>query len=553
VPIPGDAAPTPDQHRAVEAVVAACHGRARRPLVLTSDRGRGKTSALGFAAARLLAEGDRTVLVTAPRRSAVGPLFLHASRCLPDAETRGNRIFFGSSRLEFLAPDALRLSPREVDLLLVDEAAGIPAPLLERLLEDYGRIVFATTIHGYEGTGRGFELRFRRHLERRAPGWKELRLETPIRHAPGDPLEAFAARALLLDAEPAPASAVAGALPRQCRHERLDRDALVRNDAVLSQVFGLLVLAHYQTRPLDLRHLLDGPNLEVHVLKTGDSVVATALVAAEGGLDTHLGEQIFQGRRRPRGHLLPQTLSAHAGLAGAPRLRFARIVRITVHPAVQGRGLGRRLIEHIVRDPGTARADLVGASFGATADLLAFWKRCGFLTAHLGSARNAASGVHAVVVLRSLTASGTRLQTRAARRLGERLPVLLSGPLRDIEPAIAACILEGTPAVAPGPDSSEWPEIEAFAFGLRPYEAALAPLVRLLVARHGTAPMSAVLDDRERDALVAKLLQHREWAEVAQMAGLAGRAAVISLLRRAVGKLIRSGAGSPPAVAHGEE
>ena len=75
-------------------------------------------------------------------------------------------------------------------------------------------------------------------------------------------------------------------------------------------------------------------------MRDGDYVAATALVGIEGGFDRELAQQIYDGRRRPRGHLLPQTLSAHAGLGEAPRLRCARVIRIAVHPAVQKRGLG---------------------------------------------------------------------------------------------------------------------------------------------------------------------------------------------------------------------
>ena len=496
---------TEDQRQAVAAILRAARGRARRPLVIVADRGRGKTAALGIAAGELLGSGMRRILVTAPRLSAVDPLFHHATRRRPEAQAAGE--------LRFQAPDALCQAPEPADLLLVDEAAAIPAPLLECLLQAYPRLVFATTIHGYEGTGRGFEVRFRHALERLTPDYRRIALQTPIRWAAADPLEALVARALLLDANPAADAGVLAAMPDKVEPLRFDRDALVRDEATLSQLFGLLVLAHYQTRPLDLRHLLDGPNLQVHALRQGGHIVATALVASEGGLDQDLAEEIYQGRRRPQGHLLPQTLSAHAGLAVAPTLRWARIVRLAVHPAVQGRGLGRRLLQWIgdqnrgqdqnqdqdqdqdedqkedrpkglelTRDQDQnllldldldltqdqdlpldlegaqsqsqsqpqpqpqpqsrgQGLDLLGVSFGVTTDLLRFWAACGLHPVHLGTSRNAASGAHAAVVLRPLSPAGEDLARRASTRFGRRFPVLLAGPFRHLEPGLVADLL----------------------------------------------------------------------------------------------------------------
>ncbi|MEA3277689.1 MAG: GNAT family N-acetyltransferase [Pseudomonadota bacterium] len=529
---------TPDQEQAVEAVIKTARGRAYRPLVLTSDRGRGKSSALGIAAARLLADTERHILVTATRRASVEPLFHHAARLLPDAEVHRNRIEHGAATLEFLPPDRLSQAPPAADLLLVDEAAGIPAPLLERLLSRYSRVVFATTVHGYEGTGRGFEVRFRRTLDRQTPGWRELRLHAPIRWAADDPLEACAARALLLDAAPVADTEVAGARVETCRFEHLDRDTLAEDEPILSQLFGLLVLAHYQTRPMDLRHLLDGPNVRIYALKHAGQVAAAALVAIEGGFDSELARDIFEGRRRPRGHLLPQTLSTHAGIEEAPELRYARIVRIVVHPAVQDRGLGRRLLDGILEDVRTQGMDLAGASFGATAELLRFWERCGFPPAHLGTSRNAASGAHAAVVLCPLTPAGESLRTLAVERLGERLTTLLGGPLRDLEPELAACLIRNSSTKAPEPDAREWRELHAFAFALRPWEAALPPIFKLTAARLGEALRTGLLTQIQRDLLIAKVLQHRDWGETAALVRTSGRAEVIARLREAVGALL---------------
>jgi tRNA(Met) cytidine acetyltransferase len=530
---------TPDQSRAVDAILATARGRTRRPLILISDRGRGKTTALGIAAAALLAgEPEAHIQVTAPRRSAVDPLFRHAARLLPSASAGRNQIVLGASSLEFRPPDAIYKDHRPADLLLVDEAAGIPAPILERLLQAHGRVVFATTVHGYEGTGRGFEVRFRRHLDLATPGWKALRLETPVRFACGDPLEALTARALLLDAEPAPDVEVQDAGPDDCIFERLDRQALGNDDAILSQVFGLLLLAHYQTRPLDLRHLLDGPNLRVYVLRRHRSILATALVAIEGGFAPDLGRDVFDGQRRPRGHLLPQTLCVHAGLADAPGLRYARIVRIAVHPAAQRRGLGRRLLDGVAADARTCELDLAGASFGASEDVLDFWLGCGFRPAHIGTSRNAASGAHAVVVLLPVSRGGKNLLETARIRLGERLPILLAGPLRDLDTSVTASLLAH--GVAPhrelAPHVLE--ETSAFAFAQRPFEAALPPLAQLIRARPGILLADDLLTVSERDALIAMTLQHRPWGEVAKMTGATGRAGVVSLLRQAAAKIL---------------
>lgn len=536
---------TPDQAQAVSAILETARGRARRPLVLTSDRGRGKSSALGIAVAGLMEKGQGSILVTAPRRSAVDPLFHHASRLLPEAHVQSNRIAHLEAFVEFLPPDALCCARRNADILLVDEAAGIPAPMLEQLLREHPRIVFATTVQGYEGTGHGFEVRFRRTLDRLAPLWREMRMKTPIRWAPDDPLERLAARALLLDAVPAEESLIAGASPEICRFRRLDRDALAKDETTLSRLFGLLVLAHYQTRPLDLRHLLDGPNIQVYALFHEGQVTATALVAIEGGFGTELTRAIFEGRRRPRGHLLPQTLCAHAGIREATALTYARIIRIAVHPSAQGRGLGRSLLEGIIEDAGARGLDLVGSSFGATPDLLDFWGHCGLPPLHMGTSRNAASGARAVVVLRPLSPAGDSLQKLALERLGRRLPSLLAEPLRDLEPEIAAALLRNGARSPWSPGPEEWRELETFAFGLRSYEATLPLLTRLVAARIGEALRSGKLDKSEADVLICKVLQHRDWSEIALLLELTGKAQVLALLRTAAGKLMEREAVPP--------
>jgi tRNA(Met) cytidine acetyltransferase len=524
---------TAEQAAAVEAILTTAAGRARRPLVITADRGRGKSAAMGLAAARLRGAGNPRILLTAPRRTAAEAVLRHA----------------GAPPPRCLAPDALLAEAPAADLLLVDEAAAIPAPLLERLLTHYPRIVFATTVHGYEGTGRGFDVRFRAVLDRCTPGWRALRLRQPIRWAVDDPLEALINRALLLDAEPAPDDAVARLVHAAgpAAIETPARDRLARDEPLLRQAFGLLVLGHYQTRPSDLRQLLDAPDIGVHLLRTGDAVLAVAVTGREGRLPPGLLAPIFDGRRRPRGHLLPQTLSAHAGLFDAPALGFRRILRIAVHPAARGRGLGRRLVEAVAERAAAEGDDILGVSFGATTGLVRFWRRCGLAPVHIGSRRNAASGVHAAVLLRALTPAGTTLCGHGRRRLLPRLAVLLAGPLRDLEPSVVAGLLAGAPADPARLAGEELRELRAFADAARGLDATRPALHRLLLAELPRALAATDLTEHQAAALIACALQQREPAAAARVLGATGADAVVGTLRGAVAALVPRGSPARPA------
>ncbi|AFL76274.1 tRNA(Met) cytidine acetyltransferase TmcA [Thiocystis violascens] len=529
---------TLDQQQAVDAILKTSHGRARRPLVLTAHRGRGKSAALGLAAGHLLHAGECRILVTAPRRASVDPVFRHAEAVL--RETEHPEVAAAIGKLSFQSPAELIAAGPDADLLLVDEAAGIPAPLLETLLARYPRVVFATTVHGYEGTGRGFEIRFRATLDRLTPNWRALRLDTPIRWAPADPLETLTFRALLLDAAPAPDDQLTAASPATCRCERLDPEALAQDEPTLRELFGLLVLAHYQTRPMDLRMLLDGANVRIYVLRHGERIAATLLAAEEGGFaDPALRESIYLGQRRPRGHLLPQTLSAHAGLLEAPAFRYLRVIRIAVHPALIGRGLGRRLLRALFRDGRADGIDLAGASFGATPELLRFWDRCGYRPVQIGTSRNAASGEQAVVVLRRLNVHGWRFAALARQRLASRLPVLLAGPLRALSPDVAVALLASLPAGTESPTQARESrhELAGFVSGHRTLDATLPLLAHMTRHQLRTSLDAGSITPREAALLVATACQLRPMAELISIFLFPGHSGLLSDLRRIAGQL----------------
>lgn len=526
---------TSDQWSAVKAVLHLVSGHRHRPLVLVSDRGRGKSSALGIAAAGLLQRGKRQILVTAPNQQATAALFEQAAKLLPEAKSGKGSLQLGRSKLTYTAPDLLLQQPMPADLLLVDEAAAIPTPLLSALLELYPRIAFATTVHGYEGTGRGFALRFYQILDRQTPHWREQRLETPIRWAPNDPLERWLFRALALNASPVPAQQIGNVRTEQCTFERLDRDRLAEHEQDLNDLFGLLVLAHYRTTPFDLRHLLDGPNLSVFALRARGRILATALLAEEGGFDAATTRNIWAGYRRPHGHLLAQSLAAHLGLQEGTGLRGGRVIRIAVHPALQRRGLGSRMVQELMDAGRTMGLDYVGTSFGATPELLRFWHRHRLLPVRIGLRRGASSGARSVLLLYPLTPEGVRIHHLARSRFQRQLPSLLRDPLRDMETDLAALLLSQA-LTAPNLSLKEldWQDLIGFAFAKRPYESSLPTLEELTLK----ALVDGLPGPQQSRLLIMRVLQLRTWSECATALRLPGRNGVVAELRRITGELV---------------
>ena len=506
---------TPDQLLAIAAIKKVAIGHRRRPLVLTADRGRGKSAALGIAAKALLSGNLQTILVTAPARKSADIIFKHAG---------------SAGGLLFIAPDELVRTLPKTDLLLVDEAAAIPAPLLAVLLKHYARIVFSTTRHGYEGTGRGFDIRFKQELNRQTPSWKALQLHTPIRWAEGDPLEQFVFKALLLDADQKISEKTLESTTR-LNVKKIDRDDLIENESLLSQLFGLLVTAHYQTKPSDLQYLLDDSAISIYLITQNDQVLATALTATEGGFDDSLAQAIYTGTRRPKGHLIPQSLAFHAGIKDAARLTGERIIRIAVHADFQRQGLATQLIQAIQKD--SQDKDYIGASFAASADMLNFWDKQQFKTVRLGLTRDASSGAHSVIELLPLSTHAKPIFKQLRKQFKHQLPYLLSEPLHNLEREIIEPLLKSNQVENIQLEDWQWQELNSYATSNRGYEVCMASLWDWLVQFIYQDDFLA-LSTFDRAILIAKVLQKKTWEEIVNVFGLQGKKVAQVGLRAAV-------------------
>jgi len=501
-----------DQERAVGAILKAARGRSGRPAVLISDRGRGKSAALGLAAAELMRERPREIWVIAPSLASVASVFRHASQHLAVTpsdgviEAHGGRLVYRSPA-EFVGPLP------NADFVMVDEAAALPLPFLQRLIGRYRRLVFATTVHGYEGTGRGFTLRFRPLLNREAPGGETIMLETPIRWRAGDPIETVLFEGLLMNADVAPAASVVSTVPNQVSGEWFCGQTLAGDESMLRRVYGLLVTAHYRTTPADLKRLLDQPGGRVFVLRSGKNVVGAAFVMVEGRLSESVAAAVKTGRRRPHGHLLPEALWAHMGLSAALSAGFWRVARIAVHPSCRRVGLGRRMLEWVAREARSEGADCWGATFGVTLDLLAFWQSADAQCVRIGVSPGRSSGLVSAIVLAPLTTSGRELTQAARRQFSDELPFALGDPLRDLSSDIALALLRGCIP----PTTAQWPAyvrdaLNGVADRTRGVDASTAALWRFTLAVLTSSQCAGVLDEEVEILLLRRFVQRHPWS-----------------------------------------
>ncbi len=529
----GESETLPDQQEAIEKIKRVATGHRRRPLVLTAGRGRGKSAAMGIAAGELIKQGKRRIVVTAPRPDAVASVFKHASQVL-NVTVRKNCLCYGEARLWFVPPDQLLREPCELELLLVDEAAGIPTKLLASLTSAYSRIVFATTTDGYEGSGRGFSLRFQKKLAELAPQWQHFEMHTPIRWSTPDPLEKLANEVLLLDTSNATQLSSENVAAGEVHICKVDRDELLHNEPLLRQTYGLLVAAHYRTTPSDLRDLLDGPNLHIYLMLFHGEVVGACLVAIEGGFDEEMTAAIVAGQRRPRGHLLPQALLFHYGLKQAGGLQGARIVRIAIHPERQRQGYGRRLLNTVREHEAENGVDYIGSSFGASSDLLHYWHVLGFVPVRLGFQRETSSGMHSALVMHAITPESHTLQEQLVAAFWQQFPWMIAEHFRDLETDIVQTFYQFAPADTQfSLKSQELAMLTYFADRKRPYDVCSVPIWKMSQCLLRDRCKTALLSETMVAVLVMRVMQKLQWSDIAGQLKLPGRKAICELIRKA--------------------
>ena len=480
-------------------------------VLLTADRGRGKSTCLGFIVKEQLVERKMSVLVTAHSRQSASVLLAQAGD------------------VEFVAPDRLIASTPPADVLVIDEAAMLPYPMLEQLCRLYSRIIMATTTGGYEGTGQGFLLRFVDRLPRNQV--LRLRISSPVRWSVDDCLENWLNTSLLLkstatdtQAEDVPA--------KTCRYRVLDAGECNEEAGLLTEIYGLMVSAHYRTRPSDLRMLMENPDLSIVLAEARDKVVGVALLNREGGFELPLCEEVFLGKRRPMGHLLAQMITAQAGVRHFASHRGLRIQRIAVRSSMRRQGIGRRLVEVATQHASDQGFVYIGASFAFEAETSAFWHSCQFALAHIGFGQGKSSGNQSVAVLKSLNTALDHQLVELGSRIHSHLPSWLCQFLQSMDKTSVAALLRYS-QYSYSPSQLERDEVEAFTRGNKGFELCFASLQRFVMHAIARMPRDASI----HPWLIEKGVQNKNWDQLERETSIKGRKQAQSKLRELIASI----------------
>jgi tRNA(Met) cytidine acetyltransferase len=510
-----------DQQQTVQAIIKTVTGHRRRPLVITANRGRGKSAALGIAAATLINDGISKIIVCAPSKQAVTTLYKHAISTLLNSDDR--------HKLIFIAPDTLYSEKPECDLLIIDEAAAIPIKLLTAFAEHYSRLVFSTTQFGYEGSGRGFTLRFQQQLNNITPQWRSIQLNQAIRWAENDPVEQFTLHSLCL-MQPATL------LPKPDKLSKpfisiIHPDELLNNPAKLSAIFSLLVNAHYQTKPSDLMSLLNDSDLSIIIMQQEEKILGVVLISHEGGFSEMICEEVYQGIRRPKGHLVPQSLTFHSGFRKAAMQTYARIKRIAVQPSLQNLSLGSKLLTWSINWANAQQFDHLCASFSASDDLLRFWMKHQLQVLRIGLRKDKSSGQHSFMVNYPLSEQGKILHQAILTDFNQQIAIQLSRQLNRLDSSLLITLW---PQVAtPTYNNVLTTSLTAYIDANRNYESVEYRLIELL---YGSSLQQ--LSNQQQRCVIEKIIQNHSWQEIVKQHGFTGQKQAQAFLKHCICDLL---------------
>ncbi|XP_060661511.1 RNA cytidine acetyltransferase [Drosophila nasuta] len=522
---------TYDQGNAVaQFIEALVDKQLKPPMSLTAARGRGKSAALGLSIAAAVAFGYVNVYVTSPHPENLITLFEfvlkgfdaleyqeHADYTIirstnedyKKAIIRINITRNSRQTIQYIAPNDTHLLSA-ADLLLIDEAAAIPLPLVKKMMGPY-LIFMASTINGYEGTGRSLSLKLISQLQKENNARPPLKLDESIRYQSNDDIERWLINLLCLDASSVPAISSGCPTPAACDLYYIDRDALFSyhkaTEAFLQRLVSIYVSSHYKNTPNDLQMMSDAPAHHLFCLlgpiERKDAlpeILVVVQVALEGQISSQsISESMGRGKKAA-GDLIPWNVAEQFGDRDFPKLSGVRIVRVATNPSYQRMGYGKRAIQQLkeyyerrhvdlsiegdtrnkagieeveeeelsllkeqirpraqiptllqrLKERSPEPVDYIGTSFGLTGELLKFWKNCGFVPVYLSQKSNELTAEHSCIMLHTLETSATvDWLPSYYKDFRRRVLRLMGKTFREFDTKVCLSLLSNSPVTIP--------------------------------------------------------------------------------------------------------
>ncbi|TDG40653.1 hypothetical protein AWZ03_012925 [Drosophila navojoa] len=510
-------------HAVAQFIDALVDKQLKPPMSLTAARGRGKSAAMGLAIAAAISFGYVNVYVTSPHPENLITLFEfvlkgfdaleyqeHADYTIirsTNADFKKAIIRINITRnsrqtIQYIAPSDTHLL-NAADLLLIDEAAAIPLPLVKKMMGPY-LIFMASTINGYEGTGRSLSLKLIAQIQKDNNARPPLTLNESIRYKCDDDIERWLINLLCLDTSNVPVVSSGCPLPVLCELYYINRDALFSYhkaaETFLNRLMSIYVSSHYKNTPNDLQMMSDAPAhhlfcmlAPVQRMDQLPEILVVIQVALEGQISSQsISDSLGRGKKAA-GDLIPWNVAEQYGDRDFPKLSGVRIVRVATHPNYQRMGYGKRAIallkdyyegcftnvddkpeknndkagieeveeeelsllkEQIrprkriptllerLHERMPERIDYIGTSYGLTAELLKFWKNVGFVPVYLSQKANELTGEHSCIMLHTLKRAPSSWLPLYFHDFRRRVLKLMAKTFREFETKLCLALLK---------------------------------------------------------------------------------------------------------------
>ena len=480
---------TVDQAKSIMCLIDTISEKNNKNTVsITSGRGRGKSSSMGLAVASSIVYGYSNIIVTAPSPENLKTFFEFLIKGLNElnfvehkdyiiqegtGEFKGSIVNIQINRnhkqtIRYILPTDILIF-QMAELLIIDEAAAIPLNIVKRIMPDCLTFM-ASTIQGYEGTGRSLSIKLIDDLRSKQSMsgsriLKEISLTQAIRYADNDPVELWLNKLLLLDATNADSFEDSLEDPNKLELYLVNRDTLFSyhkgSEAFLKKIMSLFVSSHYKNTPNDLQLLSDAPAHKIFVLcksidkqrksKGLPDVYCAIQVCEEGGISKDVILTNNKRGLKPSGDLIPWTISDHYQDQEFAHMTSIRVVRIACHPDCQRMGYGTKALQllsqyyegkfiKIDADENEENEDnnkdkekegkkklkpllskledikppfiyYLGTSFGLTNNLYNFWNKNGYKPLYIAMNSNTITGEHSCIMIKPLNEGNIKTLT----------------------------------------------------------------------------------------------------------------------------------------------